>query len=566
MTTDIPLDKIRPSDLPSPPQAAIQILRACTQEDVSSHRLSTLAEKDPVLTAELLRIVNSPFFGFSHDIQSLRHAVSILGLRTLRNTVLCLSVRDAIGKDAIPGFDTTPFWEDSLRRAVSARLLAGQAGCNEDECFTSGLLQDFGLLVMFYLDPGKTGHWNTLRAMDPTQRLQREQELFGSTHTRMIAFLARSWNLPEELGMILSTHHSCTEDMAMESDVNQTLRHILYCADWMDAVFHAADKEKTLNECRRLLMDNLHISETAATEYLNKLSGEVEKAASSLGLHIGRQPDFEQVMTQVNISLAKANLSYQELTWKLEQTLKERDRLAAELERELSLAREIQESLLPKNPGDDFPITGVNVAARQLSGDFFDYFRLRDGRIYFSLADVSGKGVNAALLMAKTCSLFHCLGKRIHEPDKLLAYINDEICETAIRGMFITMIAGIYDPGNGEIRLVNAGNPPAFILHGDGRINLIEATSPPLGILPGSNFPLADKVSLARDDLLYMFSDGAIENQLQDGEPLGLRGLLKLIVARRHKAPKDQLNAIMGEFRSASDELHDDITMLMIKG
>ena len=82
---------------------------------------------------------------------------------------------------------------------------------------------------------------------------------------------------------------------------------------------------------------------------------------------------------------------------------------------------------------------------------FTTFFELEDGRIYFSLGDVSGKGMDAALLMSKTASLFRCLGKTIHEPNVLLATINRELCETAIHGMFVTMVCGLLDPGTGNV-------------------------------------------------------------------------------------------------------------------
>ncbi len=565
MSQPATLEQLKPSDLPSPPQAALLILRACSQDDVSSTALSALAEKDPVLTAELLRIVNTPFFGLSRKVQSLSHAVTILGQRTLRNLVLCLSVRDAVGKDAIPGLDTSAYWEDSLRRAVSAKLLAPQLKQNPDDCFTAGLLQDFGLLVLFYLRPEMAMYWDELRSLDPEARLEAEQQYFGHSHTDVITLLADAWDLPEELGQVLGTHHRC-EDKELDQDCRHLCR-ILLCADWMNAIFSTHDKSSVLGRTQQLLHDFCGMNEEEVSSCLNILADEMALAASSLGLHIDTQPEFEQIMRDANVKLAEANLSYQELTWKLEQTLKERDELAAELEKELQLAREIQESLLPKKLSDDFPISGLNVSALQLSGDFYDYFVLKDGRIYFNLADVSGKGVYAALLMAKTSSLFHCLGKHIHEPDKLLAHINNELCETAIRGMFVTMIAGIYDPKTGCVKMVNAGNPPALLFSPGKEVQAIEATSSPLGILPKTPFPLATDVYLAEKDCLYLFSDGATEGYLQEGgEMLGLQGLQTLIMSMQKLAPKDQLHAIVEKFSTASTTLHDDITIMLIEG
>ena len=85
------------------------------------------------------------------------------------------------------------------------------------------------------------------------------------------------------------------------------------------------------------------------------------------------------------------------------------------MRRELDLAREIQRNLLPEQPAADFPVHGLNLSALEVSGDFYDFFTLADGRIAWGLGDVSGKGMNAAMLMAKTSSLFRCLGKTVHD-------------------------------------------------------------------------------------------------------------------------------------------------------
>ena len=195
--------------------------------------------------------------------------------------------------------------------------------------------------------------------------------------------------------------------------------------------------------------------------------------------------------------------------------------------------------------------------------DFFDYFSLDDGRIYFNLADVSGKGVNAALLMAKASSLFRCLGKRVHDPGQLLAQINVEICETSTRGMFVTMIAGLYDPGSGRLRLVNAGHPPGLLLRKDGALSALEAQAPPLGVDPGCAFPEVD-VPLDGGSL-YLFSDGVTEGHTAEGEELGVRGLLGMIAEQGNQLPGERLESIVTRFTSTALPLRDDITMLLLE-
>ena len=234
--------------------------------------------------------------------------------------------------------------------------------------------------------------------------------------------------------------------------------------------------------------------------------------------------------------------------------------------RELELAAEIQRGLLPDGGDDSFPIHGVNCPARTVSGDFYDFFPLDDGRICFNLGDVSGKGMNAALLMAKTASLFRCLGKTIHQPGRLLSMINDEICETVTRGMFVTMAGGIYDPHTGIVKLANVGHEPPLYYSGDGSFVAIPAEAPPLGISP----LLAGDGGIPEIELnlnggtLYIFSDGVTEGYLEDGSELEAEGLQKILVDKAAEPARARLQTVIACVNRDGVALRDDLTLLAI--
>lgn len=232
------------------------------------------------------------------------------------------------------------------------------------------------------------------------------------------------------------------------------------------------------------------------------------------------------------------------------------------IQHELELAREIQGNLLPDPEGADFPVHGYNLPMREVSGDFYDYFSLDDGRIVFNLADVSGKGMNAALLMAKTSSLFHCLGKTQTSPGQLLARVNNEVHENSTRGMFVTMIGGIFNPVSGEIILANAGHQPPLLHHVDGHFEEILGQAPPLGILPDVEFP--ETTLQLGADTLYLYTDGVTEAQ-QDGLMLGEEGLQAMILAHRDKPVAARLEAMLASLQREGRLLHDDVTVLVLE-
>jgi sigma-B regulation protein RsbU (phosphoserine phosphatase) len=247
-------------------------------------------------------------------------------------------------------------------------------------------------------------------------------------------------------------------------------------------------------------------------------------------------------------------------------------RLAASLveqervKREIELAAEIQRNLLPATEKRDFPIFGFNIPAREVSGDFYDYFVLADGRIAWCLGDVSGKGINAALLMAKTASLYRCLGKTETDLSRLLARINDEIVETATRGMFVTLIGGIYDPAKDTICFANAGHEPPLYHGRDGTFAEFPADAPPLGILPsgdgGNRFP-QETVTL-NGGAFYVFTDGVTEGKLPDGVPLGADGVKRTVAETANLPLDERLKTICRMLDRDDGALHDDITVLGI--
>ncbi len=554
-----PFSTVNPGDLPSPPQATLNIVHACADESVSNKQLSDLVISDLTLTAELLRLVNSSFFALGTEVSSINKAINIIGHRSLRNMALCIAVRDAINSDVFADFDTDSYWRDSLLRAVSARHIGAKLKFDADDCFTAGLLQDFGIMVLFHLNADKMQQWDKLRLKTPVERYQVEQDLFGYTHDQVMEVLGKIWSLPQDLTSAISNHHSCSKT----ENCDTQLCNVLHCSDWIASIFSAENKSDVVTESMEIIENLLHMPEEEVDALLTVIPEQVSKAANALGLHIKVDLDFEDVMRKANEKLALDNLSYQELTWKLENTLKERDRLSKELNRELFLAREIQTSLQPKAREKSFPITGINISAKELSGDFYDYIELKNGDIYFNLADVSGKGMHAAMLMSKACGLFRCLAKKVSKPEQLLSIINSELCETNIKGMFITMIAGVYHPKDKTVEIINAGNPPGLLIDKLGKVKKIDALTIPLGIISGCDFPV--QTFSLKDSALYLYTDGVSEGKLPDNSEIGISGLTALIAKVSKLEKTERINKIVSVFDKKT-ALHDDITMMIIEG
>ena len=230
------------------------------------------------------------------------------------------------------------------------------------------------------------------------------------------------------------------------------------------------------------------------------------------------------------------------------------------LKREFDLARHLQKSLLPRRRRDAFPVIGVNRPAHEISGDFYDYFELADGRIGFVVGDISGKGLDAALLMVRAASLLRWAGKDGLAPSAWLARANDELCETARDGRFVCALVGYVDRAATRVQFAGAGFPPV-VVHRDGRYTEHVAGGPPLGILRGIAFEPHD---VALDGgTFYAFSDGATDVRDAAGQPIGLAGMRALIARHARDTPQARLRGLLGDLKRL--RLVDDTTLLLIE-
>jgi len=544
------------------PAIAQSFLRLEKLQSGQAHAVSQLVQQYPLFYQRILNIVNSDHFNRSDKVDDIHQAIQRHGFEHISQLVIVQTVYRTLNQYKVTGLDMQLFWQDCLRRAVSARMMGEMIGLDANRCYTAGFMQDIGFLLMFLQQPNKGMLWPEFHKREPEARYSMEQNVFNQTHDAQLEDFFKSWKMIPELQAAMVHHHSC--DMAGLAPLDEQLCSVLKCADWISAVYTADDKSHVLNRFRKLLADDFEMEPYRAEGLLESIPDEVDLSSLILDMPVGEHIAFSQILYQANIRLNEDNVNFQELTLRLENALDERDRLAAEINRDLNQAREIQQSLLPPFREDSYPVNGINISAKILSGDFYDYFELENGDIYFNLGDVSGKGVNAALLMAKTSSLFRCLGKRISDPGKLLYEVNNELCETSVHGMFVTMVAGLYRPTTGDIKLVNAGNPPALLFTEDGLCREFEATAPPLGVLPDTLYTEYE-FNLYKGSL-YIYSDGVTEGYIDEDSMLELSGLFKLISNMDEKQPAQiRLKNIVDQFTQNAQPLRDDVTLLLIE-
>ncbi len=197
------------AQLPALPQSAIRLLELSQDPSNGPVEFAVPIESDPGLTGQVLRFVNSSYFGFSREISSVKLAITLVGIRTIKNFALWSAVFSLMPNPKCGPFDLKSLWQDSLRRALFARAMAKILGLKEaEEPFAAALLQDMAVPVLAKEAPKL--YAKLLQARDGGKfRLSGlEQQVFGWTHAEAAGILARLWNLPDDFALLLENHQA----------------------------------------------------------------------------------------------------------------------------------------------------------------------------------------------------------------------------------------------------------------------------------------------------------------------------------------------------------------------
>lgn len=247
--------------------------------------------------------------------------------------------------------------------------------------------------------------------------------------------------------------------------------------------------------------------------------------------------------------------------------LREELLLKQRIDEELRTAYVVQSRILPAEapvvPG--YVLAGLNRPARMVSGDYYDFVVRPDGRVYFVIADVSGKGITAALLMSSLAMAFNIYAAQDPAPSELVAKLNGILAPRLGPAKFVTLFAGLIDPTTpGEIHFANAGHLPPLIFNASG---VIEAgdTDIVMGVFANSEYR-DQTLRLGAGDSLVLFTDGVVEAENSTGDLLGSEGIAKALRGRRFGSADEIVAAVdmaVSSFLSGAEQ-HDDVTILAI--
>lgn len=200
------------AQLPALPQSAIRLLELSQNPDNGPGEFSVPIESDPGLTGQVLRFVNSSYFGFSREISTIKLAITLVGVRTIKNFALWSAVFSLMPNPKCGPLDLKGLWQDSLRRALFARTLGKTIGMKDaEEPFAAALLQDMAIPLLAKEIPEIYAKLLVARDQGKTQLSALEQRVFGWTHAQAAGLMARQWNLPEEFAALIESHSTIDE-------------------------------------------------------------------------------------------------------------------------------------------------------------------------------------------------------------------------------------------------------------------------------------------------------------------------------------------------------------------
>jgi serine phosphatase RsbU (regulator of sigma subunit) len=292
------------------------------------------------------------------------------------------------------------------------------------------------------------------------------------------------------------------------------------------------------------------------------------QALSKASAQVGRGDFSVRVPVSGSDEVADLGANFNQMVEDLHQA-EERRKTAQRMESELAVAHSIQKDLFPsKAPQLKGWETAFScVPATELGGDYYDWYPVAGGqKIGFLVADVSGKGVPAALHSANLRSLMRSTSQAVEAPEEVLRRVNRLAFADLGEKAFVTMIYGVLDPGTGRFDFVNAGHDPLLWSRGGGKVEALQSSTFPIGMVDGDDFDAmteSKSIQLDQGDLLFMFTDGVTE--AEDGREVqfGLDRIAELISGRGARQAVEKVQQDLSEYTGGRPP-HDDVTLLAL--
>jgi PAS domain S-box-containing protein len=359
---------------------------------------------------------------------------------------------------------------------------------------------------------------------------------------------------------LLSRAVEQTADSVMITDRHGTIEYV-------NPAFEAVtgyEVQEAIGKTPKILKSNLH-----KKEFYTQLWEQILAGNTFRGTLVNRRKSGDLFLAEQTVSPIKDNAG---AITHFVSVLKDVTELRKQQEQQvqLRLAREVQQRFYS---GETIAVSGFDIAsvaypAGETGGDYLDLFRLADDRVCIGIGDISGHGLDSALVMALTRAYVRSFAQVEGDLAKLISRVNHMlIADHLEHGRFVTLMLVCLDSANGCISYASAGHVPGFVMNGSGKVDcVLESSGPPLGLFPEVHF-VSSVLPLAPQQLVILATDGAAETATRDEVEFGTDGILEYVREHRQDSARELAEGIYRSARAFADgePQHDDVTNVIIK-
>jgi len=529
------------AEVGSLPSLAAQVVSLTSDPDCDLGALSNLILSDNVLSMRFLALANSAAVSHGHEVKNLRAALVRLGIRRVRNVALLMGMHDMTsGAEPDTGLDMTEYWQHCLAVASCAEGLAWLQGLpGPEDAWLVGILHGLGVTALTQRTGTEFGAVVDFARRQGVPLAAAEMRVLDFHHGELGARILKEWKLPRLFAEVVEF---CPEEFGTEevsadgAELIQVLRSAIAIARAI-GFGDGGDRDVVveLNKLAEALqLDNAVMDALAA-----KVDREVQVFSGLIGLKMPADL-FATVLAASQQEVARVGLKG------FDDSLVKED-----LESQMSAARDIQQRILPHQvpviPG--FELAAINHPSKAVSGDTYDFITLQDGARALLIADVSGKGMPAALLASTLQASIRALAQVFSDPGELLTAANRALFASTDPERFATLFIAVVAPDGSGFRYASAGHNPPLLLRSDGTQEWLKPAGMPLGMMPEMDYPVTE-VPLTPGDMLVTYTDGITEAVNDQDVEFEEKGLCEVILARAHRPTAAIVNEVIAAVHS----------------
>ncbi|MBU2503261.1 HDOD domain-containing protein [bacterium] len=542
------------------PHVAAAVVTLAADPECSLPDMTRLILSDNVMAMRFLALANSAAYSRGQEVRDLRGALVRLGLRRVRNIAFLMGMHDLVPRHPGTGaLDLREFWKYSLAVAGCAQALAAaEDPVSGDDAWLVGILHGIGVPFLAQKEPEKFRQACELARAEQCPLVEAEARILGFDHRELGHRLMKTWGLPTDLAETVAGGGGSVPPWVCEPGESRTARILRRSIALVRMTDFGENGDGQAPWPPEVLLPALGLQDQAFTDLLERVDREVEDLSRLLGIDLPEAPVSAALAGSPTLT-AEVGLSG------LDQTL-----AGERYAEELNAARAIQQRLLPGTAPDlrGFDLAACNRPARVVSGDFYDFLALDGGRTGLAVADISGKGLPAALLAGNLQACIRALAPLHCDPGELLGAANAALFSGSGPEEFATLFLAVVDPGRDTITYASAGAQPPILIDEEGKAFELRPTGPALGLIPDAGYP-SRSVILPAGGFLIAFTDGLADAGKADPGGGIMAALLDVARGLSMEPASVMARDLPDGFRAAVEPVHgsqdDDLTLLVLK-